>query len=207
MTTKNHAKSEVQARAIHLAASSSVGGPQGPLAFVTKRRAAGATLDDVEALRGTYRVIHGSVRVPLAAAEYCGSDGHRLPGKSTTALAAMGDHVELPAGDAARMLEADVVEPTDLRRYDVICEALGAFVASQQAAQKAEHDRAVSGYHPPGDHVEAPAALPEVTRAAALERKLSQHIGSKKSRVNNVWDPPKLHTNAHGKTNTPVSAR
>jgi hypothetical protein len=67
------------------------------------------------ALAGTYRVIHGRVEIPQDWADWHTPDGQEIPGQPKTITARMGDIVELGDEDAARMLDADVVERLDAK--------------------------------------------------------------------------------------------
>jgi hypothetical protein len=63
------------------------------------------------ALAGTYRVIHGTIEIPRP--DRLNEDGSEKTPKSISAI--MGDHIELGDDDAARMIDAGVVERLDAK--------------------------------------------------------------------------------------------
>lgn len=65
-------------------------------------------------LGGDYRVIHGRVALPRPAAERLGPDGQVDPTIPKQIMADMGDIVRLDHHDAARLVDAGVVEASDV---------------------------------------------------------------------------------------------
>ena len=66
-------------------------------------------------LAGTYRVIHGSIEVPLPESEWKNPDGSVKEGEPRTEQAKMGDEVYFGDEDAMRILDADLIEPLDTK--------------------------------------------------------------------------------------------
>src|ERR1700722_5271801 len=66
-------------------------------------------------LGGDYRVIHGRVLVPKPTEAFLNADGTDKPHAEKIEYAIEGDIVRLTDLDAARLLEADVVEPLDAK--------------------------------------------------------------------------------------------
>jgi hypothetical protein len=67
------------------------------------------------ALAGVYRVIHGSIAIPVPLSERLKADGTEDGNKPTQELAHPGDEVYLGDQDAASMLDADIIEPLDAK--------------------------------------------------------------------------------------------
>lgn len=66
-------------------------------------------------LAGTYRVIHGSIAIPRPRSEWSLPDGSENPHEPKVIYAMMGDEIEIGDEDAARMIDADIIEPLDAK--------------------------------------------------------------------------------------------
>jgi hypothetical protein len=90
-------------------------------------------------LGGRYRVIHGQVAVPRPEAEYLRPDGSEDPHKLKIEYAIEGDVVNLSDDDAARMLDADIVEPLDAKpsRVGKVCEPPRSTVTNKNTGRAA----------------------------------------------------------------------
>lgn len=78
-------------------------------------RAAGLLSPQERKLGGVYRLIHGTLVVPLPPASYTLPSGEVDPRKPTYEVAHPGDEVQLNDVDAAHCLDAGVVEPLDTK--------------------------------------------------------------------------------------------
>lgn len=78
-------------------------------------RAPGLLSPQERKLAGVYRVVHGTLCVPLPEASYLLPSGEIDPRKPTYEVAHPGDEVQLNDVDAAHCLDAGVVEPLDTK--------------------------------------------------------------------------------------------
>lgn len=92
-------------------------GPDAPARIV--KRVQRATPEQASAkeraLAGTYRVIHGSIVVPRQPKDRLLADGTINPHEPTVEYAMPGDEIQLGDEDAARMLDANIIEELNAR--------------------------------------------------------------------------------------------
>ena len=88
--------------------------PQGSAPRIVKkvpRETDGELTAKQRKLGGVYRIIHGSMMVPLPEAEWKNPDGTVKKGAPTLEVAVIGDEIYLGDEDAMRAIAADLVEP------------------------------------------------------------------------------------------------